>query len=199
MTKPDWLKQYQFSPVIKLPEEYYVHDFRQGEDPLPSGQEYSVGRYNEVRQNMYTSELFTKDKRNIHMGVDIAAPVGEKVFSFYEGELFLFHNNDQEGDYGPTLIVKYSFEQATLYALYGHLSLESLQNKVVGQKIKQGEVLGTIGDSFVNGGWFPHLHFQLSLKEPKTADMLGVVSELEHKQALKDFPDPQWVLGPLYS
>ena len=49
-----------------------------------------------------------------------------------------------------------------------------------------------------NGGWPPHVHFQLSLIEPKTCDLPGVVSEENHEVALKVFPDPRHVLGNLY-
>ena len=68
-------KNFSFSPVIDLPDGYEVYDFTQGYDPERSMRsEFGVGRFNEVRKNMYTSELF-KGERNIHMGIDIAAPV----------------------------------------------------------------------------------------------------------------------------
>jgi len=36
------------------------------------------------------------------------------------------------------------------------------------------------------------------LVEPTTHDLPGVVSPLEREQALRDYPDPRLVLGPLY-
>ena len=39
------------------------------------------------------------------------------------------------------------------------------------------------------------MHFQLSLIEPETHDMPGVVSTAQHAQALLDYPDPRMVMG----
>ena len=78
------------------------------------------------------------------------------------------------------------------------MSLESLENKTEGQAVKAGDVIGFIGDRDVYGGWFPHVHFQLSLRDPGKADMPGVVNPSEAEQILLDYPDPQWVLGRLY-
>ena len=49
-----------------------------------------------------------------------------------------------------------------------------------------------------NGGWPPHVHFQLALSEPTTHDMPGVVATSQHAAALDEYPDPRMVLGPLY-
>ena len=116
MDKPNWLKG-SFYPVIKLPEKLYIHDFTKGEDLNPTQSPYSVGRYNECRKNMYTSQQYIKEQRNIHMGIDIAAPEGDPIFSFADGEIFLFADNNSEGDYGPTLITQHTFEDNVLYAL----------------------------------------------------------------------------------
>ena len=61
-----------------------------------------------------------------------------------------------------------------------------------------GEVIAWFGAFEENGGWDPHLHFQLSLIEPETHDMPGVVAPEDRDQALRDYPDPRLVLGPLY-
>ena len=55
-----------------------------------------------------------------------------------------------------------------------------------------------MGKKEENGGWPPHVHFQLSLVEPKNCDLPGVVSQKDHDIALKLFPDPRLVLGNLY-
>jgi hypothetical protein len=96
------------------------------------------------------------------------------------------------------LITYHRIGDVDLYALYGHLSGSSLKDKVIGQKISTGEVLGWLGEESENGGWPPHVHFQLSLQPPTKADMPGVVREAELEEALKIYPDPRLVLGPLY-
>ena len=147
---------------------------------------------------MYTGELFEKSDRFIHMGIDIGAPIGTAVKSFYDGEIFLFKYNNLKLDYGYTIITKHKFNHQSIYALYGHLSKSSIENKKVGQKLHSGEILGYIGREDENGGWPPHVHFQLSLIEPKECDLPGVVSEKNHDVALKIFPDPRIVLGKIY-
>ena len=85
-----------------------------------------------------------------------------------------------------------------VWALYGHLDSSSIAGKEVGQKISAGDVIAWFGDFSENGGWEPHLHFQLSLIEPETHDLPGVVTAESREQALIDYPDPRLVLGDLY-
>ena len=61
-----------------------------------------------------------------------------------------------------------------------------------------GFIVGWIGSEEENGGWKPHVHFQLSVKEPSTHDMPGVVSAEEREQAIQDYPHPFHVTGQLY-
>jgi murein DD-endopeptidase MepM/ murein hydrolase activator NlpD len=68
----------------------------------------------------------------------------------------------------------------------------------IGSQIKAGEMIARIGSEEVNGGWPPHVHFQLSFVEPETHDMPGVVSQEDREDALKVYPDPRLVLGLVY-
>lgn len=195
-------EKFKFHFVVDLPQGYEIYDFTKGYDEnrlLKSP--YGVGKYNEKRVNMYKGDLYESpqgDLRDIHMGVDIGAPVGTPVHMFYDGEIFMFHYNDQPLDYGYTIITKHSFDGQDLFVLHGHLSKKSIQNKKIGQKISQGEVLAWIGDKSENGGWNPHLHFQLSYEEPKVCDMPGVVNQKNLEEALKKYPDPRVILGQIY-
>ena len=194
---PD-ISHISFENIIDLPDNVYVHDFESNNKFQETSSSFSIGRYNEKRPNMYEGDLFEKTNRFIHMGIDIGAPVGTPVKSFYDGEIFLFKYNDQKLDYGYTIITKHQIKGQNIYALYGHLSNSSLKNKKIGQKIHSGEVLGYLGSEEENGGWPPHVHFQLSLIEPEECDLPGVVSEENHDIALKIFPDPRMVLGKIY-
>jgi peptidoglycan LD-endopeptidase LytH len=190
--------RHRFSPVIQLPADYEVYDFTAGYDAnRQRTSDYGVGKYNEVRKNMYTTALFGNE-RNIHMGIDLSAPVGEAVKSFYEGEIFLFAYNAAAGDYGHTVIVRHVLDGVELYALYGHLSAMSTANKIIGQKVQAGEVIAWVGDKHENGGWNPHLHLQLSYERPLVCDMPGAVSAANLEKALLTYPDPQLVIGKLY-
>lgn len=192
------IRSKDFSPVIDLPPDYEVYDFTRGYDSnRVMLSEFGIGRFNEVRKNMYTTELFGGD-RNIHMGIDIAAPIGHPIKSFDEGVLLMKAYNGTEGDYGYTLIVEHMIEETPLWALYGHLSRRSFEFKNVGDKISKGEVFAWIGDKSENGGWTPHLHLQLSLIKPEVCDMPGAVSAADREKALAQFIDPREILGPLY-
>ena len=194
---PD-ISHISFENIIDLPENVYVNDFETNNKFQETSSSFSIGKYNEKRPNMYEGDLFEKTNRFIHMGIDIGAPVGTPVKSFYDGEIFLFKYNDQKLDYGYTIITKHQIKGQNIYALYGHLSNSSLKDKKIGQKIYSGEVIAHLGSEEENGGWPSHVHFQLSLIEPKICDMPGVVSESDHNVAVKVFPDPRIVLGNIY-
>jgi peptidoglycan LD-endopeptidase LytH len=188
-----------FSPVIRLPEGYEVYDFTAGYDPARTlASPYGIGRYDEHRPGMYLGDQFIEGQRNVHVGIDIAAPVGEAVHSVYAGTIFALRDNALPYDYGPTLITRHTWLGQVVFALHGHLSRECLSRWSPGDSFEAGVVLAEVGAREVNGGWNPHLHFQLCLFEPETCDLPGAVSAEDRPWALTAFPDPRLVLGPLY-
>ena len=199
--EPFNFSDFTFGPVIDLPEKYEVFDFTQGYDPNRERMTYGVGKYDENRVGMYTTDQFSpgaQDARTIHIGIDIAAPIETPVMSFYEGEIYLTGINGAAGDYGGTLITKHKLGDRDIYALFGHLAHRSLDGKKSGQKIKKGEIIAFVGAPAENGGWNPHLHFQLSWRKPEVCDLPGTVSLKDRDEALRLYPDPRLVLGPLY-
>lgn len=190
--------KHQFHPVIDLPADYEVYDFTRGYDPARArASEYGVGKYAEKRVGMYTAEIFA-GMRDIHVGLDIAAPVGTEVRAFFDGMIHMFAYNAASGDYGYTLITRHFIDGTDLYALHGHLSARSLEGKVRGAPFGAGQLIAWLGDRHENGGWNPHLHFQLSYECPSVCDMPGVVNEADREAALRKYPDPRLVLGALY-
>ncbi len=189
----------QFSPIISLPDDYEIYDFTKGYDAQRlRSSPYGVGRYNERRPGMYEGEQYQADRRDIHVGVDIAAPVGEPVHAFFDGTIFKLGDNALPYDYGPTIITRHEWLEQTVYALHGHLARSSLSLWSEEDTFTAGQILGQIGEKSENGGWNPHVHFQLCLYEPQTHDLPGVVSVRDREWALKAFPDPRLVLGPIY-
>ena len=194
----------KFSPVMSLPPDvpgYKLLDLTKGPSADTAGDmaEWTIGRYNEVRKNMYTSNLFS-GVRNIHIGIDMGAPINTPVMSFAKGTVHSFGYNEAALDYGNVAILEYNFGDLDLWALYGHLSATTIANGrlTIGQTIEAGKIVGWIGSKEENGGWPPHVHFQLSLKKPLTHDMPGVVSSEERAQAIQDYPHPFHVTGQLY-
>ncbi|CAM1367108.1 Peptidase M23 [Tenacibaculum litoreum] len=159
----------------------------------------AFGGYLEVRDIYSRSEHFNKlseeNQRNIHLGVDLWCDAGTDVLAVLDGEIHSFKNNLNYGDYGPTIIIKHSIDGNEFYSLYGHLSLESLENISVGKKVKQGEKIGTLGDSSVNGDYAPHLHFQLMIDiEDYYGDYPGVSSKKTLDYYKENCPNPNLLL-----
>ena len=150
------------------------------------------GGYLEQRKIYERSEEFNDDERNIHIGLDLWAAAGTSVHALMDGEIHSFQNNAAEANYGPTIILKHSFEGLTFYTLYGHLSLESLDNKAIGQKVSGGETVAWLGDVAVNGDYPPHLHFQLILDVGDyRGDYPGVCSLIELDYYKLNCPNPE--------
>ena len=138
--------------------------FRRMED---AGATVGVGRYNEPR-GLYTSPLFSAESndgpewRTIHLGIDLFMLADSPVYTPLGGVVHSVKNNDQALDYGPTIIVRHETSGGVpFFTLYGHLSIDSLQMVKVGQRLGRGEQIAKIGTYPTNGGWAPHLHFQV--------------------------------------
>ena len=197
----------RFHPVIPTLRagEYLVRDFTSGPDERPLaelGFAHDVGRYNERRPAMYDATnsievagFADAHKREIHVGVDIGGAVNTPVHAFCDGVVHCCGYNSAKGDYGNVIVTEQTLAGRRVWALYGHLSAQSIVGRAAGQAVKGGEVLGWLGAPHENGGWPPHVHLQLSLTEPATHDLPGVVSAQSHAQALLEFPDPRMVLG----
>ncbi len=183
-----------------------------------TGAEAGIGRYDEARQ-VYTAGQFTLDsdempeRRTIHLGMDVFLPAGSPVFAPMAGRVHSFRNNTQPLDYGPCIILEHTADEpegaagsagpsgsagpaSTFYTLYGHLSVESLNGLSEGKRIEEGERFATLGDPSVNGGWPPHLHFQVVTDMlGKKGDFPGVGGPGQRNVWRSLSPDPNAILG----
>lgn len=154
------------------------HDVHELTDDLfgrmrAAGAKVGVGRYNEARQ-VYTAEQFAVDSdempetRTIHLGIDLFLPADAPVYAPLDGIIHSYRNNTDPLDYGPTIIIEHrTADDIPFYTLYGHLAVKSLEDKSKGMPVQKGALIAWLGDHTVNGGWPPHLHFQI------VTDMLG--------------------------
>lgn len=156
-----------------------------------------LGGYGEVRP-IYTTDSYLVEGNNgpqwrtVHLGLDVWTAAETPVFAPIAGTIFSFKNNDNDRDYGPTIILEHSpTPDLTFYTLYGHLSLASLHDLKVGQKIEQGQQIATIGAPPENGNWPPHLHFQIILDMLNwTTDFAGVAYPHDRDIWLSICPNP---------
>jgi murein DD-endopeptidase MepM/ murein hydrolase activator NlpD len=161
------------------------------------GSRYGIGGYNEHRSIYNRSSHFdtTDEPRRLHLGVDIWGPAGTAVYNFYEATVHSFKNNDQFGDYGGTIILKYNLDGLVLYALYGHLSHASLDGLEIGKSIPAGQLFAEFGNIEENGHWPPHLHFQLMFAmDGMAGDYPGVCQFSKKETFLQNCPDPDLIL-----
>ena len=158
---------------------------------------YGIGGYMEHRTIYARSEHFnTEDEpRRLHLGIDIWAEAGTPVFCPMDGNIHSFHDNNNHGDYGPTIILKHQLADLTLYSLYGHLSRIDLGGLYEGQPFEKGQKIGAFASEDENGHWPPHLHFQLMFDmEGGAGDYPGVAKFSEKENWLANVPDPNLIL-----
>ena len=138
------------------------------------------------------------EPRRLHLGVDIWGPTGTKVMAPLDGIVHSFAFNNNDSDYGATIILTHRLDGVGFHTLYGHLSLNSLKNLHEGQAVSKGDVIGEFGMRFENGNWPPHLHFQLIADmQGWKGDYPGVCRFSERMQWLAGCPDPNIILKML--
>ena len=129
-----------------------------------AGASVAVGGYLEPRL-LYRTPLFAApglDRRTVHLGVDYFVEPGTPVRSPLAGVVHAFADNIQPLDYGPVVILRHLTDDGDeFFTLYGHLTRESLAPLTRGAPVPAGGRIGEVGTAEVNGGWTPHLHFQV--------------------------------------
>lgn len=113
-------------------------------------------------------------KIRAHKGVDYAAPRGTPIKSTGRGRITFA---GWKGGYGRTVIVQHNEKHSTLYAHMNNFA----KGLKVGQRVNQGQVIGTIGSTGLATG--PHLHYEfrlngtqvdpLKVKSPQAPSLAG--------------------------
>ncbi|MEP4947206.1 MAG: peptidoglycan DD-metalloendopeptidase family protein, partial [Flavobacteriaceae bacterium] len=99
----------------------------------------AFGGYLEHRSLYSRSGRFiATGQRNIHLGMDFWCKAGTKVITPLDGKVVSYRNNDDIGNYGPTIILEHELREVMFYTLYGHLSLKSIKGLHVGDAFKRG-------------------------------------------------------------
>lgn len=161
-----------------------------------------IGRYDEARL-LYTSPLFRssdspiEERRTIHLGIDLFAAPGTEVHAALDGVVHAVAINTAPLDYGPLVILRHATNDGQeFFTLYGHLARNVVDELRVGERIACGEKFASIGHSGENGGWAPHLHFQIILDLLDLgADFPGVARASQRGVWTSLSPDPNLLLG----
>ncbi|SER25073.1 aminotransferase class III-fold pyridoxal phosphate-dependent enzyme [Neolewinella agarilytica] len=161
--------------------------------------DFGIGGYGEVRP-IYTTDAYAQEGnygprwRTTHLGLDVWGPAGTPVYAPFDGVVHSVAIDPNPGTYGPTIILEHEVNGQRFYTLYGHLSEDSLDKfgsrSTTGQ-VQAGDEIARFGADYENGGWPPHLHFQVM------TDMLGYVGDFpgvafpeEAETWLNICPDP---------
>lgn len=149
------------------------------------------------KRSDYFNQADPETERNIHLGLDLWIEAGTTIYAPVEGTVHSFKNNTNFGDYGPCLILQHHVSGFEFYTLYGHLSLESLQDKRTGNRVEKGQQIATLGTADVNGTYPPHLHFQI-IKDIKNyeGDYPGVCNKIDLEFYKMNCPDPSILIQP---
>jgi 4-aminobutyrate aminotransferase-like enzyme/murein DD-endopeptidase MepM/ murein hydrolase activator NlpD len=144
------------------------------------GARFAIGNYGEVR-DVYAGEQFrtaaSPERRTQHLGLDLFIEPGTPLRAPLDGRVLSVVDNAVPYDYGPTVILEHEAGAGGphFFTLYGHLARETLTRVKPGMEVKAGDRIGSIGSAEVNGGWAPHLHFQINTDRlDLTGDFPGV-------------------------
>ncbi|WP_037308951.1 aminotransferase class III-fold pyridoxal phosphate-dependent enzyme [Ruegeria halocynthiae] len=128
-----------------------------------------LGYYGEPRL-IYAEPGFRKgpwkasDRRTVHLAVDVFAPAGTVLHAPISGRVEAIENRDGHLDYGGVVILHHETPEGDpFYTLYGHLDPEVCTRLKPGDPVAQSAAFARLGDASQNGGWAPHVHFQLAL------------------------------------
>jgi murein DD-endopeptidase MepM/ murein hydrolase activator NlpD len=183
-------------------------DFPSGENPLLDpvkcdrwvkdvakrhGVDFTFGGYLEDRAHLWRGHYLPAGPQ-AHLGVDYNVPDGTPVASCLDGEVIHIARDGQWGGWGGVLIFKVDAPpvKGADYLYYGHLRWDD--TVALGQKVKAGDIVGTIGQPHQNGQWFPHLHVQLVSEAKMRAtngNPLNVDGYMAPPVPSGDFPDPR--------
>ncbi|MFX1271381.1 MAG: aminotransferase class III-fold pyridoxal phosphate-dependent enzyme [Promethearchaeota archaeon] len=160
---------------------------------------YGIARYNEARL-IYAGEQYLEpagELRTIHIATDLIMEPGTQILAPLDGKIHSLKNNDLPLDNGPTIVLEHSvgFTDDKFYTLYAHLTTGSLVGLAEGDEIKKGQVIANVGPYPENGGWPPHLHFQLIVDMfDRKGDFFGVAPPSMKDVWLSICPDPNIIL-----
>ncbi len=91
---------------------------------------------------------------------DFSAPKGTPIFAIQSGTVLIAHPSGWNGGYGKYIVIDFDDGRQ---AIFGHMNKVSVN---VGQKVKQGDVIGYVGSTGHSTGPHVHIGFHGSLGNP---------------------------------
>ncbi len=95
--------------------------------------------------------------RKMHEGIDLTAPRGTPIFATADG--VVLQASLTTGGYGNKILIDHGFGYRTLYGHCYKINVEK------GQKVKRGDIIGTVGSTGLSIS--PHLHYEVHIHGKK--------------------------------
>ncbi len=89
-------------------------------------------------------------RRKMHTGLDFSAPIGTPIYAPGNGKII---STKYTSGYGREVLISHGYGYVTRYAHMHKINVKR------GQKIKRGEIIGTVGNTGLSTG--PHLHYEI--------------------------------------
>ncbi|MGV2099952.1 aminotransferase class III-fold pyridoxal phosphate-dependent enzyme [Rhizobium sp. 21-4511-3d] len=154
-----------------------------------------IGPWGEAR-TVYTDKAFEsrfiEGKRRIHhLGVDLFMPAQTPLFTPLAATVKSVEVEREPLGYGGLVLLEHRPEGCPPFnTLWGHMAHEALERLKPGDRLEAGDLVGYMGGIGENGGWTPHLHFQVSSDTELTAAEIIGVGEAAYLDVWEDlFPD----------
>ena len=138
-----------------------------------------IGPWGEARTvysgDMFRSRLIEGERRDRHLGLDLFMPTGTKLFTPLAATVKSVEIEEDPLGYGGLVALLHEPEGCPPFVtLWGHLAHEVV-SRLKPDRLEAGALVAEMGAHAENGGWAPHLHFQISVDPDIAArDILGV-------------------------
>jgi murein DD-endopeptidase MepM/ murein hydrolase activator NlpD len=113
-----------------------------------------------------------------HKGTDYGAPAGTPIRTVADGVVTF---SGRKGGYGNYVVIKHPDKNATAYAHLGRIAVR------LGQRVKQGETIGTVGSTGTATG--PNLHFEYLVRGVRTNPSRITSNSSTSTNALANVPE----------
>ncbi len=104
--------------------------------------------------------------RDFHQGLDLVAPLGTRIVAPADG---IVTRVGPSGGFGISVFISHGYGIITRY---GHLAGYNVR---VGQRVKRGDVIGTVGTTGRSTG--PHLHYELLVHQRNVDPVKYILEE----------------------
>jgi murein DD-endopeptidase MepM/ murein hydrolase activator NlpD len=130
--------------------------------------DWSYGGYLEYRGDLLYGTYLDEKEHYRHLGIDLNVPAGTMVCSDMRGVVVHIFTDPPGEKHGwgtrVTLEIATGQKDEKIFLMYGHLARNHAL--CIGDILDEGWIIGNVGETKENGGWFPHLHVQAFVPPP---------------------------------